>query len=88
MTQYPNNKDADYGTHLKSYRRIFEKLPSVRKRQFWGLTGVILVLALAETLAVGLISFYAAAVSDPESTLKIGFIAYAETLLGEGGGFY
>ncbi|MCP3177407.1 ABC transporter ATP-binding protein/permease [Desulfuromonas sp. KJ2020] len=87
MTQYPNNKDADYGTHLKSYRRIFEKLPSVRKRQFWGLTGVILVLALTETLAVGLISFYAAAVSDPESTLKIGFISYAETFLGEGGDF-
>jgi ABC-type multidrug transport system fused ATPase/permease subunit len=69
---------------LNYYRQVFEQLPSTRKRQFWSLAGLMLVLALAETLAVGLISFYAAAVSDPESTLKIGFISYVENWGGEG----
>lgn len=83
MTQNVPLKNESGRSPLNYYRQVFEQLPSTRKRQFWSLAGLMLVLALAETLAVGLISFYAAAVSDPESTLNIGFISYIENLGGE-----
>lgn len=84
MPQNVPLKNESNRSPLNYYRQVFEQLPSTRKRQFWSLAGVMLVLALAETVAVGLISFYAAAVSDPESTLKIEFISYVENLGGEG----
>ena len=84
MPQNVPLKNESGRSPLNYYRQVFEQLPFSRKRQFWSLAGLMLVLALAETLAVGLISFYAAAVSDPESTLKVGFISYVENWGGEG----
>jgi ABC-type multidrug transport system fused ATPase/permease subunit len=75
------------GDLLGYFKRIFRKMPPERQRQFWGLAALILVLAMAETLAVGLISFYAATISDPASVLKFGAIDTFEKLLGDGFAF-
>jgi ABC-type multidrug transport system fused ATPase/permease subunit len=52
------------------FNKIFRFLPDSLKKYFYVLLAGMLILAFAETLTVGVIAFYAAAISDPMSTLK------------------
>jgi len=51
--------------------QVYELIPDTLKKQFRRLLFLMLVLACVETAGVGLIAFYAAAVSDPLSTLNL-----------------
>jgi ABC-type multidrug transport system fused ATPase/permease subunit len=52
------------------FKRIYGLCPFALRRRFWFLIAGMLVLAVLETCAVGLIAFYAAAVSDPASSFR------------------
>jgi len=51
--------------------QVYRLCPPPFQRRFWWLLAAMLLLALVETATVGLIAFYAAAVSDPLSTLRL-----------------
>jgi len=50
------------------FQQVFKICSASLKLRFWWLFGGMLLLACVETATVGLIAFYAAAVSDPQST--------------------
>lgn len=50
------------------FKEVFTQCPQKLRTRFWWLLGGMLLLACVETATVGLIAFYAAAVSDPQST--------------------
>lgn len=51
--------------------RIYRLAPEPMRRRFRWLLGAMLVLAFVETASVGLLAFYAAAVSDPASSIRL-----------------
>ena len=53
---------------MSLFQQVFRICPAKLKVRFWWLLGGMLLLACVETATVGLIAFYAAAVSDPQST--------------------
>ena len=53
---------------MSLFQRVFKLCPPSLKKKFWWLLGGMLLLAIGETVTVGLLAFYAAAVSDPQST--------------------
>ena len=53
---------------MSLFRQIYCLCPAHLKSRFWWLFSGMLLLALVETVTVGVIAFYAAAVSDPRST--------------------
>jgi len=53
---------------MSLFQQVFKICPANLKVRFWWLLGGMLLLACVETATVGLIAFYAAAVSDPQST--------------------
>ena len=57
------------------FRQIYNLCSSELKHRFWCLFVGMLVLAVVETVTVGIIAFYAAAISDPKSTYQA-FVAY------------
>jgi len=64
-------------------RHIFSLLPRSSKNQFWLLIAGIMLLAVIETVAVGIIAFFAAAISNPASTNQTIFIRFARLMLGD-----
>lgn len=50
------------------FQKVFRLCPLSLKNKFWWLLVGMLLLAIGETVSVGLLAFYAAAVSDPQST--------------------
>ena len=55
---------------MKIFKSIFSLLPKNLKINFWTLLTGMLFLALVETGTVGIIAFYAAAISDPKSAYE------------------
>jgi len=53
---------------MSLFQQVFRICPANLKVRFWWLFCGMLLLACVETATVGLIAFYAAAVSDPQST--------------------
>ena len=53
---------------MSLFQRVFKLCPPSLKKKFWWLLSGMLLLAIGETVTVGLLAFYAAAVSDPQST--------------------
>ncbi len=53
---------------MSLFQKVFGLCPPELKKKFWILLAAMLVLAFGETATVGLIAFYAAAVSDPQSS--------------------
>jgi ATP-binding cassette, subfamily B, bacterial PglK len=51
--------------------RVFRLSPKTMRRRFWFLFAAMLLLAFVETATVGLIAFFAAAVSDPSSSIQL-----------------
>lgn len=61
------------------FRAIYKMCPHTLQRRFRLLLLAMLFLAGAETLAVGLIAFYAAVVSDPQSSFNMPLFATLRT---------
>ena len=55
---------------MQLFKSVFRLLPKKLKHSFWLLLLGMLLLALVETFTVGIIAFYAAAISDPKSTYQ------------------
>ena len=55
---------------MKLFKTVFILLPKNLKINFWTLLSGMLFLALVETGTVGIIAFYAAAISDPKSAYE------------------
>lgn len=62
-------------------RWILQNLPTRRQGQFWILLAGMIILALAETIALGSIAIFASAVSDPEVVLRSKYIDWARIFL-------
>jgi ABC-type multidrug transport system fused ATPase/permease subunit len=52
---------------MSLFRQVYSLLPDNLKKRFWRLLLAMLGLALVETIAVGIIAFYAALISDPQA---------------------
>lgn len=63
-------------------KKIIRLMPGKRKNQFVLLLVAMLLLAFAETISVGLIAFYAAAIYDPLSTLETLYVDFVRFLFG------
>lgn len=53
------------------FLQVYELCSPTLKKRFWLLLTAVLLLAVGETVVVGLIAFYAAAVSDPQATFQL-----------------
>lgn len=60
---------------MSLFRQIYSLFSSQLRRLFWWLFFAMSGLAIVETVTVGIIAFYAAAVSDPQATYKA-FMGY------------
>jgi len=62
--------------------QIVSMMPEKFRKHFWMLLASNFILALVETGTVGIIAFFAAAVSDPNATIQTDFIRYAGYVFG------
>lgn len=53
------------------FLQVFQLCSLALKKRFWLLLVAMLILAVGETMVVGLVAFYAAAVSDPQATFQL-----------------
>jgi len=51
--------------YIQTFRWIYSRLQSHRKKQFWFLFAIMTFAALLETAALGSVAFFASAVTDP-----------------------
>jgi len=77
-----NKSDTASSDLLDYFRRFYAQLPHRRKRHFWSLAALMLIVAFIETATVGLISFYAATISDPASVLKYAYFNTIQSFFG------
>ena len=70
------------GRVVDQFRKIMAMLPVRNRRQFWWLLVVMILLAGLETVAVGVIAFFASAISDPESVLQSRYILMIREIVG------
>lgn len=64
-----------------TFRRILSCLPDRRRTQFWILSVLVLFAACFETLTLGCVSFFAAAVTDTEAVLQSRYILAAREII-------
>jgi len=62
---------ADSENVVSIFMQVYRFLPTSMQKRFHFLLMTILLLAFVETAALGLIAFYAASVSDPQSSIQI-----------------
>jgi len=55
---------------MELFRQVYIFLPNHLQRRFWLLLAAMLGLAVVETVAVGIIAFYAATISDPQAAYQ------------------
>lgn len=60
---------------LQTFSRVFKHLPQRRRKQFWILFFGMVVGAGLETLSLGVIAFFASAVSNPEKIMSSSYFA-------------
>ncbi|ORJ59121.1 ABC transporter ATP-binding protein [Geothermobacter hydrogeniphilus] len=65
---------------MKTFFQIYQHFSPELKRRFWLLFFGMVFLAVVETVTVGIIAFYAAAISDPQATYDA-FMGYHFILL-------
>ena len=62
---------ADSENVVSIFMQVYRLLPTSMQKRFHFLLMAILLLAFVETAVLGLIAFYAASVSDPQSSIQI-----------------
>lgn len=62
---------ADSENVVSIFLKVYRLLPVAMRKRFHFLLMAILLLAFVETAVLGLIAFYAASVSDPQSSIQI-----------------
>lgn len=74
---------TDKYSYFQAFQWIYSRLLNFQRKHFWLLFGLMVITGLLETVALGAITFFASAVTDPGAVLTSKYVAFIRQIFTE-----